>query len=94
MWFKIQIGAFLHPDANMRAKMKNYAKLQEKLSILIQKEVDQGFTKFLAGKMQTLSDAEEMKQAIRKEGIRNAFIVPYYKDKRINIVDVFELLAE
>lgn len=47
-----------------------------------------------AGKMQTLNDAEEMKQAIRKQGIQNAFIVPYYKDKRINIVDAFELLSE
>ncbi|MFW6248284.1 MAG: OmpA family protein, partial [Bacteroidota bacterium] len=92
--FKIQIGAYRNPKKYMKYKMKMYAELQEKISYLIQREVEGGLSKFLAGKAYSLNKAVELRDEIRDAGVKNAFIVAYYNRERINIVDVIEILRE
>ncbi len=92
--FKIQIGAYRNPKKYMKFKMKMYAELQEKIPYLIQREVEGGLSKFLAGKAFSLNKAVELRDEIRDAGIKNAFIVAYYNRERINIVDVIEILQE
>ncbi len=92
--YKIQIGAYLKPEENAEARKKLFARLEQKFQVTIESELDQTFTKFLASNAESLREANDLKIKIRQDGSKNAFIVPYYKGKRINFVDAIEYLAK
>ena len=91
--FKVQLGAYLKPEQGQRWRMKMFADLQEKFDFLIQRETDGGYTKFLAANTFTLHDAHNLKMQLRQAGVSNAFIVPYYKQNRITMIEAIELLG-
>jgi len=74
--------------------MRLYSKIQDDLEVFIQQEKEPGYTKFMAGKSQTLNEVNELRIKIKRKGVDEAFIVPYYKAKRIRMVDAIEFLGE
>ncbi|MFW5804452.1 MAG: OmpA family protein, partial [bacterium] len=92
--FTVQVGAYINADANLKAKMNLYSKLQEKVNGLIHREQGEKYTKFLIGRVSTMNEAYQIQEAAKQIGIRYAFIVPYFKGDRVRMIDVIEYLAQ
>ncbi len=91
--FNIQIGAFLHASRYYDARMENYAEIEKALNVEIFEEKGEKFTRYLMKGPATLNEVLSLKKKLRNFGLNNSFIVPYYKDKRISLVDAIELFG-
>ncbi len=86
--YKIQIGAF------SRGIPSYIKKLFDKLSLIrkIENYTDEkGVVVYTTGNLTNYEDAEKMKNQVRQEGIKDAYIVPYLKGKRITLEQAKEL---
>lgn len=89
--YKIQIGAY------SRA-LPTYVKRQfDKLSLI--RKIDQytdekGVVVYTTGNLARFEDAQKMQTQVRREGIEDAFVVPYFNGKRITLSEAKKLEAE
>ena len=86
--YKIQIGA------HSRGLPSYKKKLFDKLSLIrkIENYTDEkGVVVYTTGNLTNYDDAVKMKNQVRQEGIKDAFIVPYLKGKRITLEQAKEL---
>ncbi len=86
--YKIQIGAY-------RRGLPNYVKrLFDKLSLIrkIENYTDEkGVVVYTTGNLTKYEDAVIMQNQVRQEGIKDAYVVPYFKGKRITLKQAKEL---
>ena len=86
--YKIQIGAY------SRGLPSYTKKLFDKLSLIrkIENYTDEkGIVVYTTGNLTNYEDALKMKSQVRQEGIKDAYIVPYLKGKRITLEQAKEL---
>ncbi len=80
--YKIQIGAYSR-------SLPNYIKRQfNKLSLIrkIENYTDEnGVVVYTTGNLRNYEDAIKMQNQVRREGIEDAYVVPYFKRKRITL---------
>jgi hypothetical protein len=76
--FKVQIGAYFTPE-NF-----NYEYFNE-LGNVSQTLLKDGITRFVMGRYEKMSEAENLKNQAIKIGDKDAFIVIYYKDERMMV---------
>jgi outer membrane protein OmpA-like peptidoglycan-associated protein len=84
--FKVQIGAFQHPDPDKFKHLSQYG------AFTSEKGTD-GLTKFMIGETNTLTEAVELEKKLKQE-IPDAWIVTYYQGERISLLKGVEKLAE
>jgi hypothetical protein len=86
--YKIQIGAYSRG-------LPNYIKRQfDKLSLIrkIDNYTDEnGIVVYTTGNLTNYEDAVKMQNRVRQEGIEDAYVVPYFKRKRITLGQAKEL---
>lgn len=86
--YKIQIGAF-------SKNLPNYIKrLFKKLSLIrkIENYTDEnGVVVYTTGNLTNYEDAVKMQNRVRHEGVEGAYIVPYFKRKRITLTQAKDL---
>jgi len=89
--YKIQIGAYSR-------KLPAYVeRLYKKLSLIrkIEKYTDEnGVVVYTTGNLKNLEDAIKMQNQVKQEGVEDAFVVPYFKGKRITLEEAKKLEAE
>ena len=61
------------------------AKKWKKVNILVELKRENGNFKYLAGKFSNLKEADKMQQKLRSNGFKDAFVVAYKGEKRINL---------
>jgi len=89
--YKIQIGAYSRG-------LPTYIKKQfDKLSLI--RKIDQytdekGVVVYTTGNLTRYEDAQKMQTQVRREGIEDAFVVPYFNGKRITLNEAKKLEAE
>ena len=86
--YKIQIGAY------SRGLPSYVKRLYNKLSLIrkIDKYTDEeGVVVYTTGNLQNLEDAVKMRDQVRQEGVEDAFVVPYFKGKRITLEEAKKL---
>jgi hypothetical protein len=86
--YKIQIGAY------SRGLPTYVKRLYDKLSLIrkIENYTDEnGVVVYTTGNLSNLEDAITMQNQVRQEGVEDAFVVPYFKGKRISLKDAKEL---
>ncbi|MCF6356192.1 MAG: hypothetical protein L3J54_00175 [Draconibacterium sp.] len=80
--YKIQIGAYSRGLPSYTKKLFNKLSLIRK----IEKYTDEkGVVVYTTGNLTNYEDALKMKSQVRQEGIKDAYIVPYLKGKRITL---------
>ena len=81
--FKVQIGAFrAKPEKSLHEKLRSFGKIEEKNS-------EDGYIRCTIGTFSTLNEANSIKKvAIERAGIRDAFIIAYYKGDRISFKEL------
>lgn len=89
--YKIQIGAYSRG-------LPNYIKkLFDKLSFIRKIENytdDRGVVVYTTGNLTNYEDALKMQNQVRQEGVEDAYVVPYFKGKRITLGQAKELERE
>ncbi len=89
--YKIQIGAY-------SKKLPSYIDQQFKKLALLRKidhyTDENGVTVYTTGNLTNLEDAVKMQNQVRQEGIRDAFVVPYFNEKRITLKQAKEISKE
>ena len=89
--YKIQIGAYSRG-------LPNYIKRQfDKLSLIrkIENYTDEnGIVVYTTGNLTNYEDAVKMQNRVRQEGVEDAYVVPYFKRKRITLGQAKELEKE
>ena len=86
--YKIQIGAY------SRGLPEYVKKLFNKLSFIrkIDNYTDEdGVVVYTTGNLQNMQDAIKMRDQVRQEGVKDAFVVPYFKGKRITLEEAKKL---
>ncbi len=89
--YKIQIGAYSRG-------LPSYVKKQfDKLSLI--RKIDQytdekGVVVYTTGNLTNYEDAQKMQTQVRREGVEDAFVVPYFNGKRITLSEAKKLEAE
>lgn len=89
--YKIQIGAY------SRGLPTYIKRLYDKLELIRKIENytdDRGVVVYTTGNLTNYEDALEMQNQVRQEGIEDAFVVPYFKGKRITLREAKELEKE
>ena len=89
--YKIQIGAY------SRGLPSYVERLYKKLSLIrkIDNYTDEnGVVVYTTGNLKNLEDAIKMQNQVRQEGVEDAFVVPYFKGKRITLEEAKKLEAE
>jgi hypothetical protein len=89
--YKIQIGAY------SRGLPAYVERLYKKLSLIrkIENYTDEnGVVVYTTGNLKNLEDAVKMQNQVRREGVEDAFVVPYFKGKRITLEEAKKLEAE
>jgi len=92
--FKIQLGAFSKTGSNVELRKSYYLNLSQKLQTIIQIERLDGLDKYYTKAEFTLNKANDLCKRSIKEGVKGAFIVPYYKGKRIRVIDAIEYIGK
>ncbi|MFW6309652.1 MAG: hypothetical protein ACOC1D_01005 [Prolixibacteraceae bacterium] len=86
--YKIQLGAYSR-------QLPTYVKrTYDRLSLIrkIDKYTDEeGVVVYTTGNLQKLEDALKMRNQVRQEGVEDAFVVPYFKGKRITLEEAKKL---
>ncbi len=80
--YKIQIGAY---SKELPAYIQ---RLYDKLSLIREIEHytdEKGVVVYTTGNLTILEDAKKMKNQVQQEGIEDAFVVPYFRGKRITL---------
>jgi hypothetical protein len=86
--FKVQIGAFKNePPADIKEKFKTIQDVQ-------QSTTSAGLTRYTAGSFQTLAEAQNYKNELKKKGIDGAFVVAFFKNDLISVQEAQELLKQ
>ena len=85
--FRVQVGAFVNePPADIMQKIN-------KIPGLDKKKKSTGVTQYIAGKFNDLKSAQKFKEEIStKYGIKDAFLVAFFKDEMISMQEAMELL--
>lgn len=86
--YKIQIGAY------SRGLPTYVQRLYNKLSLIrkIDNYTDEnGVVVYTTGNLQNREDAIKMRDQVRQEGVKDAFVVPYFKGKRITLEEAKKL---
>lgn len=86
--YKIQIGAY------SRGLPSYIKKLYDKLSYIrkIENYTDErGVVVYTTGRLNNYDDAVKMQNQVRREGIEDAFVVPYFNGKRITLEEAKKL---
>jgi hypothetical protein len=86
--YKIQIGAY------SRGLPTYVQRLFNKLSLIrkIDNYTDEnGVVVYTTGNLQNIEDAVKMRDQVRQEGAEDAFVVPYFKGKRITLEEAKKL---
>lgn len=89
--YKIQIGAYSHGIPSYRKS------LFKKLSYIrkIDNYTDEkGVVVYTTGNLTNYDDALKMQEQVRQEGVKDAFIVPYFNKKRISLKEAKEIETE
>jgi predicted nuclease with TOPRIM domain len=81
--FRVQFGAFENHDiSEMVADSPDLEQLKE-----------DGFVKYVLGQFRSYEEAEELKNYLRKIGVKETWIVPYRDGKRVPLKSVLEETA-
>jgi hypothetical protein len=86
--YKIQLGAY---SRGLPAYVK---RLFDKLSYIrkIDNYTDEnGVVVYTTGKLSNYDDALKMQEQVRREGVEDAFVVPYFKGKRITLEEAKDI---
>uniref|UniRef100_UPI0032166AB0 SPOR domain-containing protein n=1 Tax=uncultured Draconibacterium sp. TaxID=1573823 RepID=UPI0032166AB0 len=89
--YKIQLGAY---SRGLPSYVKN---LFKKLSYIrkIENYTDEkGIVVYTTGNLTNYEDALKMQNQVRREGVEDAFVVPYFNGKRITLKEAKEIEAE
>ena len=89
--YKVQIGAY------SRGLPTYVKRLFDKLSLIrtIENYTDEkGIVVYTTGNLSNYDDAVEMMNQVRQEGVEDAYVVPYFKGKRITLKQANELGAQ
>ena len=79
--FRIQVGAFKNPGDVDFHFLRSHDKIRREI-------LEDGITRFTMGLYEVLNEADEVRAAIVSAGVDDAWVVPYYKKKRISIAEV------
>jgi len=87
VFFRVQVGAFVNePPADIQQKMNKVPGLEKK-------KKRSGVTQYIAGKFQNYEEAKKFKDEMNsKYGIKDAFMVAFFKDEMITVQEAVELL--
>jgi len=79
--FKVQIGTFLK------------SMIKDKLFVLLdaQEIISDGVYKYYVGNEQSKIKCDNLKDSMINKGFKDAFIVPFYKNKRISVKEALDL---
>jgi hypothetical protein len=81
IWFRVQVGVYSKIDATMfKDNNKNFA---------VEQDAD-GAYKYTLGHFRDYWEADNFKKYLRKMGVKDAWIVAYKDNQRMNIKDVLE----
>ena len=86
--YKIQLGAY------SRGLPSYIKRLFDKLSLIRKIETytdDRGVVVYTTGNLTNYDDALKMQKQVRQEGAEDAYVVPYFKGKRITLKQAKEL---
>ncbi|MBI3500160.1 MAG: SPOR domain-containing protein [Bacteroidetes bacterium] len=85
--FRVQVGAFMNePPADMQKKFS-------KLPGLEKKKKSSGVNQYVAGKFGSYEEAKKFRDEVgEKYGIKDAFLVAFFKDEMISVQEAVELL--
>jgi outer membrane protein OmpA-like peptidoglycan-associated protein len=82
--FRIQVGAYQNANDVDFNFIKNTDKIRREI-------LADGITRFTMGHFDLLADADDVRQSVVSEGVTDAWVVPYYKHKRISMTEVKRL---
>ena len=85
--YRVQIAALQNYNANNAMNLKNKYALPQ----IPFEEVGDGFYKYTIGQYILLADAKIFRDILVDQGVKDAFIVPYYNGKRISHQQAREL---
>ncbi len=87
VFFRVQVGAFMNePPAELQQKMNKIPGLEKK-------KKSTGVTQYIAGKFQNYEQAKKFRdEIVSKYGIKDAFLVAFFKDEMISVQEAVELL--
>lgn len=81
VWFRVQVGVYSKIDASMfKDNNKNFA---------VEQDAD-GAYKYTLGHFRDYWEADNFKKYLRKMGVKDAWIVAYKDNQRMNIKDVLD----
>ncbi|MCS7017701.1 MAG: Ezrin/radixin/moesin family protein [Cytophagales bacterium] len=81
VWFRVQVGVYSKIDASMfKDNNKNFS---------VEQDAD-GAYKYTLGHFRDYWEADNFKKYLRKMGVKDAWIVAYKDNQRMNIKDVLE----
>lgn len=83
-WFKVQVGAFENID------MSEYFKNNPNFS---GEKSEEGLQRITLGRFRDYWEADKFKKALRKMGVKEAWIVPYKEGTRVPLKEVLENLS-
>jgi len=85
--FRVQVGAFVNdPPADIQQKYKNIPGLERK-------KKSSGVNQYLAGKFINYEEAKKFRDELtQKYGIKDAFLVAFFKEEMISVQEAVELL--
>lgn len=87
VFFRVQVGAFVNdPPADIQQKYSKIPGLEKK-------KKSSGVTQYIAGKFQNYEEAKKFRDDVNtKYGIKDAFMVAFFKDEMITVQEAVELL--
>ncbi|MBW8051136.1 MAG: hypothetical protein FVQ77_12515 [Cytophagales bacterium] len=86
--FRVQIGAYIYPPDPYEFDFL------QGVGDIEMVEDDDGYSKFLVNKVETLNQVESLKQNIRAQGVKDAFVAPYFYGKRIKVRKAVEFICK
>ena len=86
--FKVQIGAFKNePPPDIKEKFST-------LKDVKQSTTSSGLNRYTAGSFSNYSDAQKLKEELKKKGIEGAFVIAFFKNELISVPEALELLKQ
>lgn len=89
--YKVQIGAYsrnLPPYVDKLFKKLSYIRKIDNYTD------EKGVVVYTTGNLKNLEDAVKLRDQVRQEGVEDAFVVPYFKGKRITLEQAKKIEAE
>lgn len=88
LFYKIQIGAYSRGVPNYKKKLHDKLSLLRKIDTYTD---ENGVVVYTTGNLTDYEDAQKMQKQVRQEGIEDAYVVPYFKGKRITLEQALEI---